>query len=97
MDTSHDDFSTKDDVYDAIGAVLGELATDGQTEDDINRLCNQFYVMLKGTSENNKQEGLRTLKLETPVTLGKLSEANPNDKIGKSVFLVKKEDISVGI
>jgi hypothetical protein len=97
LNTSHDDFSTKDDVYDALGEVLVELATDGQTEDDINKLCNQFFIMLKGTSDNKQQESNRTLKLDTPVTLGKLSEANSNDKVGKSVFLVKKEDISVGI
>lgn len=42
-----DDFESGEDIYDAVGSVLAEVAGD-EGEDEIIDLCNQLLSTLKG-------------------------------------------------
>lgn len=48
IDSNQDDFSTTEDIQEAIGAVLSELTTDGQSDDVIEELCSSFLKILTG-------------------------------------------------
>ena len=71
LDTSIDDFESSDDVFEAIGGVLQEVANN-QTEDDIKKLCDQLMHTLRPDHKlSNGNSSVDKLKvLDNSVTLG---------------------------
>lgn len=46
LELNKDDFSSVDDIQDAIGAILGELGDDRKSHEDINDICLEFMNIL---------------------------------------------------
>ena len=47
LESGSDDFESGEDIYDAVGSILAEVAGD-EGEDDIIDICNQLRCALKG-------------------------------------------------
>ena len=45
LEDGFEDFSTSEDLYDAIGPLL-EQVDDSKTEDDIREICNRLYNLV---------------------------------------------------
>lgn len=45
LEDGGDDFSTSDDLFEAIGIML-QQADDSKTEDDIKEICDRLYCLL---------------------------------------------------
>lgn len=67
--SSSEDFDCSDDVYEAIGEILHEVAGN-KTEEEIRSLCTKFHLILKPENERlNKNRRI----LEAPVQLGTMA------------------------
>ena len=47
INLNKDDFATVEDINEAIGAILTELSDGKSIESDINKICDEFYKVLK--------------------------------------------------
>lgn len=47
LESGSDDFESGEDIYDAVGSILAEVAGD-EGDDDIINICNQLMTGLKG-------------------------------------------------
>ena len=47
LESGSDDFESGDDIHDAVGSILAEVAGD-EGDDDIIDICNQLLSVLKG-------------------------------------------------
>ena len=52
LELNKDDFSSVEDIQDAIGAILGELADGQKSDDDITDICFEFMDILQMYSSN---------------------------------------------
>lgn len=89
-----DDFESGDDLYDAIGDLLHEIASEKE-EDDIRDLCEQFLCIMKPM--NNTQSGEHKV-LDAPVNLGQMAanlETTQQDIT--SIWVVNRDDGLVSI
>jgi ATP-binding cassette subfamily F protein 3 len=107
LDGSIEDFSSPDDVYDAIGDMLLEVSSASPSpEDDIRDLCDQLFRLLRPDCvEKAESNGLSSTdgakKLNAPVrlaTAGSFSN-NPDsngqsDEDVSSIWLMKSRDMS---
>ena len=48
IDSNQEDFTNVEEIQDAVGPILSELATDGQSDDIINDLCANFLKLFHG-------------------------------------------------
>ncbi|KAF7287316.1 ATP-binding cassette sub-family F member 3 [Rhynchophorus ferrugineus] len=90
LENGADDFEDSDEVYDAIGAVLHEIAAD-KTEEDIKNICTQLLNMLR-PEKNSKSNG--TLKiLDGPIHLASMADnlGNNVEEI-KSIWVTQRDD-----
>jgi len=101
IDSNQDDFSNAEDIQDAIGAILGELATDGQSDDLIEELCTSFLKIMTGQDTKNAngesvaRGGDKIQKLLTPVVMGNFGGSDNNQGSSKKgIFDIKKEDVT---
>lgn len=65
-----EDFETSDEIYEAVGEILHEVAGD-KTENDIRLLCTKFHSILK--PENEKINSKNRKILDAPVLLGQMA------------------------
>lgn len=74
--SSVEDFESSEEIYEAVGEILHEVAAD-KTVDDIRSLCTKFHSILKPENEkiNNKSRKI----LETPVLLGQMAATLDTD------------------
>lgn len=89
MSGGADDFESGDDLYDAIGDLLHEIAVEKE-EDDIRDLCEQFLCIMK--PKNNSQSGEHKV-LDAPVNLGQMAanlETTQQDIT--SIWVVSRDD-----
>lgn len=74
LDSSKDDFEDGDEVYEAIGEVLHEVAE--KPENEVRRICEKLLEMLKGGSNDEdierKKNGVNKV-LNAPVHLGTMA------------------------
>lgn len=70
MLSSVEDFETSEEIYEAVGEILHEVAGD-RTEDDIRLLCTRFHSILK--PENEKINSKNRKILDAPVLLGQMA------------------------
>lgn len=98
METSCEDFENGGDVFEAIGGVLQEVATNGITEDEIKKLCDQLLHTLKpdiqnGTHATAEMKNARKI-LDAPVQIGSIVASNANNGMDdtSSIWIQKVED-----
>lgn len=94
MLTSVEDFDSSDEIYEAIGEILHEIAAADKTEDDIRLLCSKFHTILKPENEkiNNKNRKI----LDAPMILGEMA-ANVDSDIENmtSIWVQQRNDCLV--
>ncbi|CAH1969585.1 unnamed protein product [Acanthoscelides obtectus] len=85
-----DDFEDSEEVYEAVGEVLQEVASD-KTEEDIRNICNDLLTMLQ---PNKSKTSNRTIKtLNAPVHLANMVDNNDGaiDDV-KSIWMMKRDE-----
>ena len=92
LETSGEDFESSDDIFEAIGGVLQEVANE-KTEDDIKELCDLLLHTLKPLSNGNANKNGRKL-LDAPVHLGSISTSTSaiDENLGSNMWIQKVED-----
>ena len=48
LESGSDDFESGEDINDAVGSILAEVAGGEEEEDDVIEICNQLMSALKG-------------------------------------------------
>ena len=90
LETSGEDFENADDIFEAIGAVLGEVANE-KTEEDIKELCDLLLHTLKPMSNGNAKNDGKKL-LNAPVDLRAITATNEVDEnLGSNMWIQKAE------
>ncbi|KAH0953462.1 hypothetical protein HN011_008579 [Eciton burchellii] len=95
LDSSKDDFEDGDEVYEAIGQVLHEVAD--KSENEVRQICVKLLEMLKGSSNDNdidrRKNGVNKV-LNAPVHLGSLAATLEVqvDQI-KSIWVNTRDDV----
>jgi len=90
LETSGEDFESADDIFEAIGAVLGEVANE-KTEDDIKDLCDLLLHTLKPLSNGNAKNSGRKL-LDAPVHMGaEVAKNEIDENLGENMWIQKVE------
>lgn len=95
LETSCEDFQDGNDVFEAIGGVLQEVATNGKTEEDIKKLCDQLLHTLKPEAQNGGGSAVSERKiLDAPVQIGSIVASNANGMLDdtSSIWIQKVED-----
>ncbi|XP_066587051.1 ATP-binding cassette sub-family F member 3 [Prorops nasuta] len=94
LDSSKDDFEDGNEIYEAIGEVLHEVAE--KPENEVRQICEKLLEMLKGSSndgtEENRRNGVNKV-LNTPVHLGSMAamlEAQVEQI--KSIWVTTRDD-----
>jgi len=88
LETSGEDFESADDIFEAIGAVLGEVAKE-KTEDDIKDLCDLLLHTLKPLSNGNANNSGRKL-LDAPVHMGaEVANNDIDENLGENMWIQK--------
>ena len=96
LETSGEDFESADDIFEAIGAVLGEVAND-KTEDDIKDLCDLLLHTLKPLSNGSSKNSGRKL-LDAPVHMGaEVAKNEIDENLGENMWIQKVESNLVSI
>lgn len=94
LSSSVEDFDSSDEIYEAIGEILHEVASGDKTEDDIRLLCTKFHTILKPENEkiNNKNRKI----LDAPMILGEMA-ANVDSDIENmtSIWVQQRNDCLV--
>lgn len=73
--SSGDDFETSDEIFEAVGDILREVAED-KSDDDIRSLCDKFHSILMESQQNsNKNRKI----LDAPIQLSEISSNIDND------------------
>jgi ATP-binding cassette, subfamily F, member 3 len=67
--SSGDDFETSDEIFEAVGDILREVAED-KTDEDIRSLCDKFHSILMEESQANSKN--RKI-LDAPIQLNQIS------------------------
>jgi hypothetical protein len=98
LETSGEDFESADDIFEAIGAVLGEVANE-KTEDDIKDLCDLLLHTLKPLSNGNaKNSGSGRRLLDAPVHMGaEVAKNDIDENLGENMWIQKVESNLVSI
>ncbi|XP_020291422.1 ATP-binding cassette sub-family F member 3 isoform X1 [Pseudomyrmex gracilis] len=94
LDSSKDDFEDGDEIYEAIGQVLHEVAD--KSENEVRQICVKLLEILKGSSNNddiNRRKNGVNKVLNAPVHLGSLAatlEAQVEQI--KSIWVTTRDD-----
>ncbi|CAL1679356.1 unnamed protein product [Lasius platythorax] len=94
LDSSKDDFEDGDEVYEAIGQVLHEVAD--KSENEVRQICVRLLEILKGSSNNDdmdrRKNGVNKV-LNAPVHLGALAATLESqvEQI-KSIWVTTRDD-----
>uniref|UniRef100_A0A146M2S6 ATP-binding cassette sub-family F member 3 n=2 Tax=Lygus hesperus TaxID=30085 RepID=A0A146M2S6_LYGHE len=85
-----DDFEDSDELYEAVGAVLHEVAEE-KTEDDIREICGKMLDLLRGTNGETSKGTHKVL--DAPVHLGSMA-ANLQDNVEdiKSIWVMQRDE-----
>ncbi|XP_066904431.1 ATP-binding cassette sub-family F member 3 [Halyomorpha halys] len=89
-----DDFESSEDLYEAIGEVLHEVA-DGRSEDDIREICQRILSLMKDDNKTNGELNVNgeAKILNAPVHLGSMA-ANLVETVDdiKSIWVMQRDD-----
>ncbi|CAL8110931.1 unnamed protein product [Orchesella dallaii] len=78
LTVSHDEFERPDDVFDALGEMLTEIASSGTSESDIRDTCNEIYELLD-FGKTKRSNGMR--QLDAPVQMAAMNFGAMTDDI----------------
>lgn len=97
LESGSDDFESGEDIHDAVGTILTEVAGD-EGEEDIIDICNQLMSALKGGGCNGTatDQGKHKL-LQAPVNMREMAE-NLEPQLAdemSSIWIVKRESNTV--
>lgn len=97
LESGSDDFESGEDIHDAVGSILTEVAGD-EGEEDIIDICNQLMGALKGSGCNGTttDQGRHKL-LQAPVNMREMAE-NLEPQLAdemSSIWIVKRESNTV--
>ena len=93
LETSCEDFENGSDVFEAIGGVLNEVATDEKSEDDIRQLCDQLLRTLRPNLSNGDSSKTSERKvLDAPVHMGSMLATDDTMDESSSIWIQKVED-----
>ncbi|CAH1772874.1 unnamed protein product [Owenia fusiformis] len=84
-----DEFSSSDDVYEAVGEVLQGL--DDKPDDDIEKLCKELFNMMKDDKKASKGP---VRILDAPMQMGSLTDAGNGTGDDHSIWIAKKDTSS---
>lgn len=95
MLSNAEDFETSDDIYEAVGEILHEVAGD-RTEDEIRSLCSRFHTILKPDSDRFNSRSRKIL--DSPMMLGQMT-ANLDADIEsmKSIWVQQRNESLVSL
>ncbi|CAH1406468.1 unnamed protein product [Nezara viridula] len=87
-----DDFESSEELYEAIGEVLHEVA-DGRSEDDIREICQRILSLMKDDNKANGEINGEAKILNAPVHLGSMV-ANHIETVDdiKSIWVMQRDD-----
>lgn len=96
IELNKDDFTNGDDIKNAVGSILQELADEaGADESLVDELCDQIYFILKPDGDvdfgANSQSHVR--KLHAPIMISN-QDTKDVEEITESMFNLKKENIT---
>ncbi|CAH3134847.1 unnamed protein product [Pocillopora meandrina] len=97
LESGVDDFESGEDIYDAVGSILAEVAGD-EGEDEIIDLCNQLLSTLKGDGCSGTDTDQNAHKLlHAPVNLQEMAKKleTQRDDDASSIWIVKRENNTV--
>nr|XP_028587563.1 ATP-binding cassette sub-family F member 3 [Podarcis muralis] len=66
------DFESVDDLFEAVGELLQDVARDSKDDEDIRAICQRMYNTLHMDSENS--QGSRQVLLDAPIQLSKITD-----------------------
>jgi len=87
LENGVDEFETSDEIYEAIGEILHEVAGD-KSENEIKALCNQFLRIMKPQQVKNEPRKV----LGAPVNMGDFGENHENFEEIKSIWMTTRDD-----
>ncbi|XP_063708382.1 ATP-binding cassette sub-family F member 3 [Culicoides brevitarsis] len=88
LESGGDEFESSEEIYDAIGGILHEVAAD-KSEDDIKGLCDQFYGLMHKDAKKPTDRKI----LDAPVNLGSIvGQFDNGDTEHKSIWVVSRDD-----
>nr|XP_022909121.1 ATP-binding cassette sub-family F member 3-like [Onthophagus taurus] len=91
LENGADDFQDSDEIYEAVGEVLHEIAAE-KTEKEIRCICDKLLNMLRPTKNTQNTNGLAKV-LHAPVHLGSMAanlESTVDDM--KSIWVMQRDD-----
>ncbi|KAJ7376207.1 ATP-binding cassette sub- F member 3 [Desmophyllum pertusum] len=96
LESGSDDFESGEDIHDAVGSILAEVAGD-EGEDDIIDICNQLMSALKGDGYNDTATDRGSHKLlQAPVNMSEMVEnLEVEEDETSSIWIVRKESNTV--
>lgn len=91
LETSGSDFDSSEEIFEAIGEVLQEVAVN-KTEDDIRSLCEKFHTILR--PDNNGVDRNRKV-LDAPMMMMGLDNTNDANSIDNMTSIWMKQNTDV--
>ncbi|XP_071805668.1 ATP-binding cassette sub-family F member 3-like [Asterias amurensis] len=86
-----DEFNNANDVYEAVGGVLHEVAQDKE-EDEILKLCEKLLKAVKVGTDQGSNASTSMILLDAPVHIGARLEAEEHGEGDASIWMVKKDN-----
>lgn len=85
-----EDFESSEEIYEAVGEILHEVATD-RSEEDIRSLCARFHTILQPDYEKNNTRSRKIL--DAPLVLGQMN-SNVDSEIENmtSIWVQQRND-----
>ncbi|KAL1417647.1 hypothetical protein MTO96_026694 [Rhipicephalus appendiculatus] len=94
LDGGKEDFSTCEEVYDAVGEMLLQIAGDTKDEDEIREICARLLHVMKGESDiqNGDSHSAPAKVLNAPVQLKALAAEfeNTTDEV-QSIWMKQRD------
>ncbi|XP_077998054.1 ATP-binding cassette sub-family F member 3-like [Glandiceps talaboti] len=94
LEDGSDDFSSPDDLYEAVGDMLQEVAQD-KSDDDIRDICSQLMKVMSIEKQDDEMSNGGMILLDAPVHLGEVVQKQSDVETDKGIWLVQKDNYSV--
>nr|XP_039253628.1 LOW QUALITY PROTEIN: ATP-binding cassette sub-family F member 3-like [Styela clava] len=93
LENGASDFDSSDDVFEAVGEILREscIGANGDIDQKVLNVCEQIYSTL---SINDDEVTNGVIRLDAPVHLASMAEANLEDQNSASIWLARPDNKS---
>ncbi|XP_070561680.1 ATP-binding cassette sub-family F member 3-like [Ptychodera flava] len=89
-----EDFSSSEDLYDAIGEMLQEVAED-KSDDEIKRICGELMKAISLNEDGGSVENGGMVLLDAPVQLGEVVQKQNDVDKDVNIWILQKDSSSV--